>query len=82
MKDETGVVATEEFFGLKPKIKPFLIDDNSEHKKTKGVNRNFVKKITHNKYKDLLLNNKCLSHSMNRIYSNVHRIGTYEINKM
>ena len=27
MKDETGGVAIEEFFGLKPKIYSFLVDD-------------------------------------------------------
>ena len=31
--------------------------------------------------KVVLLNNKCLRHSMNRIQNKVHRIGTYEINK-
>ena len=39
MKDETGGVATEEFFGLKPKMYLFLVDDNSEHKISKGVNK-------------------------------------------
>ena len=33
-------------------------------------------------YKDVLLNNKCLRHSMNRIQSKGHKIGTYEINKI
>ena len=33
-------------------------------------------------YKDVLLDNKCLRHSMNRIQSKNHRIGTYEINKV
>ena len=39
-------------------------------------------KITHNEYKDVLLNNKCMRHSMNRIQSIDHRIRTYEINKI
>ena len=34
MKDETGGVATEEYFGLKPKVYSFLVDNN-EHKKSK-----------------------------------------------
>ena len=38
--------------------------------------------ISHNKYKDVLLNNKCLEHSMNIILSKDHRIGTYQINKI
>ena len=60
----------------------FLVDDNSEHKKAEGVNRSVVATISHNEYKDILLNNKCLKHSMNRIQSKNHRIGTYEINKI
>ena len=32
------------------------------------------------KYKDILLNNKYLRHSVNRIQSKGHRIRTYEIN--
>ena len=82
MKDETAGVTIEEFVRLKPKMYWFLVDDNSEHKKTKGKNRNIVEKITHNNYKDVLLNNKCLRNSMNRIQSKDHRIGTYEINNI
>ena len=82
MKDETGGVTIKEFVGLKPKMYSFLVDDSNEHKKTKGMNKNVVATISHNEYKDVLLNNKCLRHSMNRIQSKDHRIGTYEINKI
>ena len=82
MKDETGGVAIEEFGGLKPKIYLFLVGDNSEHKKTKDVNKNVVATISHNEYKDHLLNNKRIRHSKNRNRSKDHRIGTYEINKI
>ena len=58
----------------------FLVD-NSEYKKTKGVKRNVVTTVSHNEYKDVLLNNKCIRHSMNRIQSRDHQIETYEINK-
>ena len=47
MKDKTGGVAIEEFFGLKPKIYSLLVDDNSEHKKTKGMNKDVVATISH-----------------------------------
>ena len=40
-KDETGGSTIEEFVGLKPKMYSFLVD-NSEHKKTKGMNKNAV----------------------------------------
>ena len=36
----------------------------------------------HNEYKDLLLNNECLRHSVNRIQSNDHKMESYEINKI
>ena len=60
----------------------YLVDDNSEHEKLKDVNRNVVATISHDEYKDVLLNKKCLRHSMNRIQSKDHKIGTYEINKI
>ena len=82
MKGETGGVAIKEFAELKPKMYSFLVENNSEHKKTKAVNQNVVATISHNKYKDVLLNNKYLRYSMNRIQSKDHRIGTYEINKI
>ena len=60
MNDETGV-AIEGFVGLKPKIYLFLVD-NSEHQKAEGVNKNVVATISHNEYKDKLLNKKCIRH--------------------
>ena len=38
--------------------------DNSEHKKVKGENRNVVAIISHNEYKDILLNKKCIRRSV------------------
>ena len=67
MKNETCGFAIEEFVRLKPEMYLFLVVDNSQHKKEKGKNRNVVQKITHNEYKDVLLNNKCWRHSMNII---------------
>ena len=52
MKDETeGAVI------LKPKMYLFLVDKN-EHQKEKDVYKNFVATISHNKYKEVLLNKK------------------------
>ena len=82
MKDETGGVAMKEFVELKPKMYSYLVDDNSEHKMPKSVNKNVVETISHSYYKDVLLNKKCLRHSINRIQSRDHRIGTYEINRI
>ena len=81
MKDETAGVAIEEFVGLKPKMYSYFVNYNSQ-RKAKGVNRNVAETINNNEYKDVLLNKKFLRHSMNRIQSKYHRIGTYEINKI
>ena len=67
MKDEIGDVAIEEFLGLKPKMYSFLVDNN-EHKKAKDVNKHVVATISHNEYKDVLLNKKCIKPSVNRIH--------------
>ena len=53
MKDETDGVMVEEFVGLKPKINLYLVDDDSECKKAKGINKNVVATISHNEYKDV-----------------------------
>ena len=73
MKVETKSVVIEEFIVLQQKMYSVLID-NSQHNKEKGVNRNVVATISHNEYEDVLLNNKCLRHSINKIQSKDHRI--------
>ena len=67
MRVETGKVAIKEFFGLKPKMYSCLVDDSSDHNKTKGVNKSVLARVSHSEYKDALLNNEYLRHSMNRI---------------
>ena len=67
MKDDTTGVAIEEFVGLKSNMYSYLIDHNSEQKTAKGLNRHIVATISHNEYKDFLLNKKCLRHSINKI---------------
>ena len=44
----------------------------------KSVNKNAVATISHDEYKNVLLNNKCLKHSMNRTQSSDLKIGTYK----
>ena len=80
MKDETGGTSIEDFVWLKSKMYSFLVD-NCEHKRAKGLNKNIVATISHNENKDVLLNNKCLRDSVNRIQSIDQRVGTFEINK-
>ena len=60
MKDETGGVAIEEIFGLKPRMYSFLVKENSAHRKAKGVNRNDVAATNYNEYKNKWVINKCL----------------------
>ena len=50
--------------------------------KHSNVNRSVAATISHNEYKDVLSNNKCIRHSMNRIKSKDHQTGTYEISKV
>ena len=63
MKDGTAGVAIEEFVELKPKMYSYLVNDNSENKKEKGI----------------FLNKKCFRHSMNRIQSKDHKIEPMKI---
>ena len=66
---------------MKPKIYSFLVDDKSEHKKAKEAYRIF-ETLSRNEYKDVLLNNTFLRHSMNRTQSKDQIIGKYETNKI
>ena len=70
MKGEMGGIATEEFVRLNSKMYSTLVSNSSEYKKAKGVYKNVVAKINHNGYKDILLNKKCLRHTMHKIQSN------------
>ena len=82
MKGGTSDVSIEELLWWKPEMYSFLVDDNSEPKQAKCVNRNVDTTVSHNEYKDVLLNNKYLRLSMNRNRAKDQRIKTYEINKI
>ena len=45
------------------------------------MKRNVVGTIRQNEYKDVLLNKKCIRHSMKRILSNDHRTGKDKVSK-
>ena len=51
-----GGVAIVEFFGLKPNLYLILINNSRECKNAICANKNVVAKISHNEYKDVLLN--------------------------
>ena len=57
-----------------------LVSNFSEFRKGKDVNKNVVAKIDHNEYKNVLLNEKCLRHRMNRIKGE-NEMKSYEIKK-
>ena len=51
--------------------------DGKEVNKAKGVNL----KLRHKEYVDVLFNKKVVRHKMKRIQSNLHQVGTYDLNK-
>ena len=53
IKDKTAGGAVKEFVGLKPKMYLILVDDSSEYKKAKSVNKYIVATKSHNEYKNV-----------------------------
>ncbi|XP_065642822.1 uncharacterized protein LOC136074432 [Hydra vulgaris] len=81
-KDETGGAQIEEFVGLRLKLYSYKVH-GKDNKKYKGVKKNVVKKyITHEDYKDCLLNKRDHIRKMNVIRSYSHEIYTEEVNKI
>ena len=59
MRAETASVSIKELVvRVEPKMYSYLLDDSSEHKKAKAVNKNVAIAKSHNEYKDIFLNNK------------------------
>ena len=52
--------------------------DGKDVNKAKGVNL----KLRYKEHVDVLFNKKVVRHEMKRIQSNLHEIGTYDINKI
>ena len=78
MKDELNGPKIVEFVGLKSKMYSLISEDNKEVNKAKGVN----KKLRHNEYFDVLFGKKVIRPKMKRIQSVLHKIGTYDLNKI
>ena len=70
-KEELGGKIMMEFVALRPKIYSYLMDDDSEHKKTKGTKKCVVR-LKFDNYKDCLLNNKIILKSPQRFKSEKH----------
>ena len=52
--------------------------NDKEVNKAKGVNL----VLRHGEYFDVLFNKKVIRHKMKRIHSNLHNVGTYDLNKI
>ena len=83
MKDEAAGVPITEFVGLRRKMYSYVKDNRKNEKTAKGIRKYVIKKnITHQDYKDTLLNNKQIYHTMKTIRSVCHKLGSYELNKI
>jgi len=61
----------------------YLIGEEEENKKAKGVKKNVIKReIKHRDYLDVLFNGVTMHHQMNTIRSNFHQINSYHLNKV
>ncbi|XP_065658183.1 uncharacterized protein LOC136082692 [Hydra vulgaris] len=81
-KDESAGKQIAEFIGLRSKLYSYKID-GEDKKRCKGVKKNVVKNyITHEDYKDCLMNRKDQMRKMNVIRSHCHEVYTEEINKI
>ena len=73
----------KEFCALRAKSYSYLMDDDSEVKKSKGTKKCIIKrKLMFENYKDCLLNDKILLKSQQIFKSNYHEVYTEEINKI
>ena len=82
-KDQAAGLPIREFIGLRSKMYSYVKDNGKNEKTAKGVRKYVIKKnITHENYKDCLLNGKQMLHDMRTIRSDHHQIGSYQINKI
>ena len=82
-KDEAAGMPIVEFIGLRSKMYSYVKDNGKNEKTAEGVRKYVIKKnITHENYKDCLLNRKQMLNSMHTIRSECHQIGSYQLNKI
>lgn len=82
-KDEAAGIPIKEFIGLKSKMYSYIKDNGINVKTCKGVKKDVIKKnITHENYRDTLMNGKQMMHKINTIRSDHHQLGTYQLNKI
>ena len=82
-KDETAGIPITEFVGLRSKLYSYVLDNEQNVKKCKGIKKNVVKKeINHQNYKDTLFNTEQSLNQMKVIRSDNHKLKSYTINKI
>ena len=82
-KDELGGKIMTEVVENRAKTYAYLLDDDSEIKKAKGVKRCVIKRgLMFENYKDSLFNNKVIMRSQKRLKIDHHDMFTEEINKI
>ncbi|XP_068738185.1 uncharacterized protein [Montipora capricornis] len=82
-KDEAAGIPITEFVGLRSKMYSYIKDNDKGGKTAKGIKKNIIKNnITHENYKNVLFNNEQMQHTMKTIRSNLHQLGSYELNKV
>ncbi|XP_068757536.1 uncharacterized protein [Montipora capricornis] len=82
-KDEAAGIPITEFVGLRSKMYSYMKDNDKGGKTAKRIKKNIIKKnITHENYKNVLFNNEQMYHNMKTIRSNLHQLGSYELNKV
>ena len=81
-KDELGGRIMNEFCALKAKTYSYLMDDNSEVKKSKGTKKCVInRRLMFENYRDSLFNNKTILKLQQRFKSEHHKVYTEEVNK-
>ena len=82
-KDEAAGIPIIEFVGLRSKMYSYTKDNLKGEKKAKGIKKNVIKNdLTHENYKNTLLNNQKMYHKMKTIRSENHQLNSYELNKV
>ena len=72
-----------EFFGFRAKTYAYLMDDDSEHKKAKGIKKCIIKRgLMFENCKYCLLNNEIMLQLQQRFKNHHHNIYTEKINKI
>ena len=82
-KDELGGKIMKEFCALRAKTYSYLMDDNSEVKKSKGTKKCVIKRrLMFENYKDSLFNNKTILKSQLIFKNDYYNAYTEEVNKI